>query len=195
MFMVYELEDIVRIPPSLFGQDIKIVAEKELKEKYENTYDDEMGYIFLIKDVEIDPMGKILPNDGASYHRAKFKVYSFKPQINEVIEGEVIEITDFGVFVRIGPLDALLHISQIMNDYIVVDTSQGLIRGKETNRILRVGDTVRARIIAVSPPKGLSIGKVGLTSRQPYLGKMEWIEEEVGIKGKKEEKSSEKSKV
>ena len=107
-------------------------------------------------------------------------MYSFKPLINEVIEGEVIEVTDFGVFVRVGPLDALLHISQIMNDYVVVDVSQGMVRGKETNRVLRVGDIIRARIIAVSPPKGLSVGKIGLTSRQPYLGKIEWIMEETG---------------
>jgi len=180
MFMVYEVEDVVRIPPSMFGEDFAKVAEQELKEKYENTYDEEMGYIFLIKNVKINPLGKILPGDGALYHRATFSVYSFKPLINEVIEGEVIEVTDFGVFVRVGPLDALLHISQIMNDYVVVDVSQGMVRGKETNRVLRVGDIIRARIIAVSPPKGLSVGKIGLTSRQPYLGKIEWIMEETG---------------
>lgn len=179
MFIVYEVEDVVRIPPSMFSEDLRKVAEQKLKEKYENTYDEEMGYIFLVKDVEVSSVGKILPGDGASYHKVKFKVYSFKPLMNEVVEGEVIEITDFGVFVRIGPLDALLHISQIMNDYIVVDASQGVVRGKETNRVLRVGDVIRARVIAVSPPKGLSVGKIGLTSRQPWLGKLEWIEEDI----------------
>ena len=195
MYKIVTFQDVVRIPPALFGQDIQKVAEKELKEKYENTYDDEMGYIFLIRDVKVDPLGKILPSDGASYHRARFKVYSFKPLINEIVEGEVVEVTDFGVFVRIGPLDALLHISQIMNDYIVVDTAQGTVRGKETNRILRIGDIVRARIIAVSPPRGLSIGKIGLTARQPYLGKLEWIEEDIFGKKEKEVAKSEKSKA
>ena len=42
-------------------------------------------------------------------------------------EGEVVEITDFGVFVRIGPTDALLHLSQITDDYLKSDVKQGVI--------------------------------------------------------------------
>ena len=181
MFYAFEVEDAVRIHPSLFGQDIMKVAERVLKERYENTYDGEMGYIILVKVLEVDPLGKLLSGDGSAYHRVRMRVISFKPLVNEIVEGEVTEITDFGVFVRVGPLDALLHISQVMNDYVTVDPTQGMLRGKETGKVLRVGDIVRARIVAVSPPRGLSIGKIGLTTRQPYLGKIEWIKEELGI--------------
>ncbi|MFQ5711204.1 MAG: DNA-directed RNA polymerase [Candidatus Geothermarchaeales archaeon] len=179
MFLVSRVEDTVRIPPNMFGRDLVEVAEIQLREKYENTYDDRMGYVILINKVEVNPLGKILSEDGASYHKAKFDVYSFKPVINEIVEGEIVEIANFGVFVRVGPLDALLHISQIIDDYVSVDTSQGTVIGRETNKILRVGDLVRARTVAVSPPRGASVGKIGLTGRQPFLGKMEWIEEEL----------------
>jgi DNA-directed RNA polymerase subunit E' len=37
----------------------------------------------------------------------------------------------------------------------------------------------RVRIVAVSFPKGRSSGKIGVTARQPMLGKLEWINEEV----------------
>ena len=41
---------------------------------------------------------------------------------------------------------------------------------------------VRGRIIAVSFPRGGSGGKIGITLRQPFLGRIEWIEED--LKGK-----------
>jgi len=48
---------------------------------------------------------------------------------------------------------------------------------------------VRARIIAVSFPRGGSGGKIGVTMRQPFLGKLEWIEEDVKkARGEKEAK-------
>ncbi|MEM4675742.1 MAG: DNA-directed RNA polymerase, partial [Nitrososphaerota archaeon] len=37
--------------------------------------------------------------------------------------------------------------------------------------------SVRARIVAVSLTGGAS-GKIGITTRQPFLGKIEWIKEE-----------------
>ncbi len=183
MFKLFKVEDIVRIPPSMFGQDLVQVAEAQLREKYESTYDDEIGYIIFVSGVEVESTGKVLSGDGASYHKVNFDLVSFKPIVNEIIEGEVIEIASFGVFVRVGPLDALLHVSQIMDEFVSVDASQGVVIGKETNRVLRVGDEVRVRIVAVSPPKGVSVGKVGLTCRQPFLGKLEWIEGEVAKRG------------
>ncbi|MEM4649812.1 MAG: DNA-directed RNA polymerase, partial [Candidatus Bathyarchaeia archaeon] len=55
----------------------------------------------------------------------------------------------------------------------------GELIGKETHRKLAKGDLVRVRIIAVSFPRGGSGGKIGVTMRQPFLGKLEWIKEDV----------------
>ena len=96
---------------------------------------------------------------------------------------EVVEVEDFGAFVRIGPIDALLHVSQIIDDFISYDEKQGVLIAKETGRTLRQGDIVRARITVVSFAKEGSSGKIGMTMRQPFLGKMDWIVEDVN-KGK-----------
>jgi DNA-directed RNA polymerase subunit E'/Rpb7 len=60
---------------------------------------------------------------------------------------------------------------------------------------LEVNDIVRAKIIAVSLGGGRS-GKLGLSMRSPYLGKNDWIEEDIEAyyerkegKGEKEEES------
>jgi DNA-directed RNA polymerase subunit E' len=40
------------------------------------------------------------------------------------------------------------------------------------------GDQVRVRITAVSLGRAGSSGKIGVTARQPFLGKLEWLESE-----------------
>ena len=126
--------------------------------------------------MEVSPTGKIIPGDGATFHKVNFSLLTFYPKIQEIVEGEIVEIADFGAFVRIGPIDALLHVSQLMDDFISYDEKQGVLLGKETRRKLMSGDQVRVRITAVSLGKAGSSGKIGVTGRQPFLGKLEWIE-------------------
>lgn len=179
MFKLFSVEDTVRIPPEKFGKPLDDVAIEQIKIRYENMVDEELGYVILVVDVKIDPVGKVLPGDGSTYHKSAFQLLTFYPQMHEVVEGEVIEITDFGAFARIGAEDALLHISQVMDDFITYDERHGVLVGKESQRKLAKGDLVRGRVIAVSFPKGGVGGKIGITMRQPFLGKLEWIEEDV----------------
>jgi len=141
--------------------------------------DEELGYVIAVADVKVSPVGKIIPGDGAAYHKVSFSLLTFYPKIQEVMEGEVVEIADFGAFVRIGPIDALLHVSQLMDDFISYDEKQGVLIGKETRRKLTSGDQVRVRITAVSLGKAGGSGKIGVTARQPFLGKLQWIKQEV----------------
>ncbi len=179
MFKLVTLEDTIRIPPNRFWEPIDEVTLEQLKSRYEGMLDEELGYIIAVVDVNVDPVGKIVLGDGGTYNRVVFTLLTFKPEIQEVIEGEVVEVADFGAFVRLGPIDALLHISQLMDDYISYDKKQGILMGKQTGRKLQVGDVVRVRVTAVSFKRGGGFGKVGVTARQPFLGKLEWIEEEV----------------
>jgi len=184
MFKLVALEDTIRIPPEKFGKPIEIVGYEQLKMKYEGMVDEELGYVIAVADVQVSPVGKIIPGDGATYHKVVFSILTFRPRVQEVIEGEVVEIADFGAFVRVGPVDALLHVSQLMDDYISYDEKQGVLMGKGTRRKLTTGDHVRVRVTAVSFGRGGGSGKIGVTARQPLLGKIEWIKEDVEkIKG------------
>jgi DNA-directed RNA polymerase subunit E' len=179
MFKLLLLEDTIRIPPEKFGEPLEQAGHEQLKVKYEGLVDEELGYVIAVADIKVNPTGKIIPGDGATYHRVSFSLLTFFPKIQEIVEGEVVEIADFGAFVRVGPIDALLHVSQLMDDFISYDEKQGVLMGKETKRKLSTGDQVRARITAVSLARGGGSGKIGITARQPFLGKLEWIREEV----------------
>ena len=122
--------------------------------------------------------GIIIPGNANTFHEVEFTILSFKPVISEVVEGEVVEIVDFGSFIRLGPLDGLVHVSQICDDYISYEQVGNRFIGKETGKILEVNDIVRAKIIAVSLGTGRS-GKLGLTMRQKFLGKEDWIEQDI----------------
>ncbi len=179
MFKLIELQDTIRIPPETFGNPLEQVGRDQVKAKYEGVVDEELGYVIAVTRVEVSPIGKIIPGDGATFHKVAFSLLTFYPVIQEVVEGDVVEIADFGAFVRIGPVDALLHVSQLMDDYISYDEKQGVLLGKETKRKLAAGDQVRVRITAVSLGRAGSSGKIGVTARQPFLGKLEWIRQDV----------------
>jgi DNA-directed RNA polymerase subunit E' len=195
MFKLITLEDTIRIPPDKFGNPLTVVGHEQLKMKYEGMVDEDLGYVVAVTQIQVNSVGKIIPGDGATYHKVKFSLLTFLPKLQEIVEGEVVEIADFGAFVRIGPLDALLHVSQLLDDFISYDEKQGVLLGKETRRKLASGDHVRVRITAVSLGRGGSSGKIGVTARQPFLGKLDWIKEDLKpAKGEVEEQEKEKGK-
>lgn len=179
MFYIVSLTDIVRIPPSRLTNSLRNTAIGILKEKYESMISAELGYVIMIIDANADSIGKLVTGDGATYHKVTFKALTFFPKIQEIVEGEIIEITDFGAFVRIGPTDALLHLSQITDDYLKSDVKQGVIVANQSAKSLKIGSKIRARVTAISLGKGSAMGKIGITCRQPFLGALEWIEEEI----------------
>lgn len=183
LFSISTLQDVVRIPPSLFGTTLKKAAVNILKSKYESMINADLGYIIMIMDAKVEPMGKMIAGDGGTYHKVEFDALTFYPKLQEIVQGELVDITDFGAFVRIGPTDALLHLSQVMDDYLKSDVQAGVILANQSGRTLKVGSTIRTRITAVSLGKAASMGKIGITCRQPFLGADEWIEEEIKKSG------------
>lgn len=186
MYLVSKIEDTVRIPPDRFEEPLEDVTIELLNDSYVGTIDKKLGLMVTVKEIEDIGIGKVIMGDGAAYHNVTFTALSFKPELHEVIEGEVIEITEFGAFIRIGPMDGLVHVSQVTDDYINYDGKRGALLGKESKKSLEEGNKVRARIVALSlKGKSSKETKIGLTMRQPGLGRFEWIEEEKNKKAKK----------
>jgi len=195
LFSVSTLVDIVRIPPSLFGTTLKKAAENILKSKYESMINQDLGYIIMIMGAKVNPLGKMIPGDGGTFHRVEFQALTFYPKLQEIVNGELVDITDFGAFVRIGPTDALLHLSQVMDDYLKSDVASGMIVANQSGKTLKVGSTIRARITAVSLGKAASMGKIGITCRQPFLGADDWIADEIKNNSDGDESTEKKSSV
>ncbi len=179
MYLISKIEDTVRVPPTLFDEPLEEIAFELLNENYVGMIDKKLGLMVTVKEIEEIGIGRVIMGDGASYHNVTFTALFFKPDLQEIVEGEVIEITEFGAFVRMGPMDGLVHVSQVTDDYINYDSKRGALLGKESKKTLEEGDKVRARIVALSlKGKSSKETKIGLTMRQPGLGRPEWIEKE-----------------
>src|ERR687898_1792649 len=179
MFAIIHMDDVVRIPPNMMKKSLNETTMEILKEKYESMINPELGYVIMIIDAKTNRVGKLVSGDGATFHKVSFKALTFYPKLQEIVEGEIVEITDFGAFVRIGPTDALLHLSQITDDFLKSDVKQGIILANQSSRSIKIGSRLRRRITAVSLGKGAAMGKIGITCRQPFLGALEWIEQDV----------------
>tara|TARA_Y100000310_G_scaffold127024_1_gene126038 strand:- start:7130 stop:7729 length:600 start_codon:yes stop_codon:yes gene_type:complete len=186
MFYLTEVEDYVRVEPKLFGLPTVDAVSQQLKDIYSNHYDKEIGKVISVIEVMEIKEGVIIPGDGAAYHNSKFKLVTWKPELNEIVYGKIAEITSFGAFIDTGSIKGMIHISQTMDDYVSFSKTNTLL-GKSSKKTLKQGDLCLARIVAISH-KGKD-PKVGLTMRQPGLGKLEWIKEEK-IKKEKDIKKS-----
>ena len=173
------IEGTVRIPPYRFDDPLEDVAIETLNEEYIGQLDKKLGLMVGAFNIEKIGEGVLIMGDGAAYHNVVFNAIFFKPEQQEIVEGEVNDITEFGAFVKIGPMEGLVHVSQVTDDYINYDLKNSSLIGNESKKILSEGDKIRARIVTLSL-KGKSIkeSKIGLTMRQPNLGKFEWIEAE-----------------
>ncbi|MBR9707711.1 MAG: DNA-directed RNA polymerase [Candidatus Diapherotrites archaeon] len=183
MYAVYSIVDTIGVPPAKFSGSVSESITNILREKYEGLIDTDVGAIVSIDNIRDVGPGMILPMDGSAYHKVKFDALTYKPELKEIVNAEVTELTAFGAFVRLGPLDGLLHVSQIMSEFISFDPKTPAFQGKDSNKILKQGDFVRARIVTSSLKSTVADTKIALTMRQPFLGKFEWIDEEK--KGKK----------
>ena len=135
--------------------------------------------------------GIIIPGDGAAFYKSKFQILSWKPELHEFVYGTISEIANFGAFMEIGPARGMIHISQTMDDYVSLSKT-GTLSGKASKRSLAKGDNCVARIVAISY-RGEE-PKIGLTMRQPGLGKIEWLKEEKKKKVSSEKKETKKAK-
>jgi len=175
MFYITDVQDHIRVEPKLFGLPTQEAVENQLKETYADYYDKELGKVVAVIEVLEVGEGIIIPGDGAAYYKSKFKLLIWKPELQELVFGVISEITSFGAFIEMGVMRGMIHISQTMDDYVSFSKANSLL-GKVTKRNLKQGDLCLARVVAISH-KGEE-AKIGLTMRQPGLGKLEWIKED-----------------
>jgi len=197
MYYLITAEEFVRVPPERLGDKIEDVIfselEKELSEKVIEIDNEHKGSIVAIEKIESIGEGRMIQDDGGVYFNVKFTGIADVPVNLEFVKGFVKSIRDYGVFVDLGTFDGLCHISQIFDDYCDYDFKNQMIIGKTTGKKLMTGNEVKARIITISWKDNIYTTKIGLTMRQPYLGRDEWIEVDEKKKEKKDE-SKEKQK-
>ncbi|QGU96084.1 30S ribosomal protein S1 [Clostridium bovifaecis] len=103
----------------------EVVKEGDKVEVYVIDFDKDKGRISLgLKDIQGDPW-----NNVARKHKA-----------NDILDGTVVRLLDFGAFVEIEPgVEGLVHVTQITDENIT-----------KPSQILKVGDRVKVKILEVN---------------------------------------------
>ncbi|MGB9987220.1 DNA-directed RNA polymerase [Salarchaeum japonicum] len=178
MYKRARLTDTIEVPPEHLADVTPDLVKRLLQDKLEGRMDEDLGSIVTVTDVHDIGDGAVLPNRPGVYYEAEFDALAFDPEMQEVIDGEIVEVVNFGAFVGIGPVDGLLHVSQISDEYLAYDEENQQLASRESNQVLGVGDSVRARIVTKSiDERNPRESKIGLTAKQPGLGKHGWLQE------------------
>mgnify|MGYP000182790229 FL=1 len=179
MYKRVTLRDTVEVPPEHLAEVTPDLVKALLQDKLEGRVDEDVGSVVSVIEVHDIGDGAVLPNKPGVYYEAEFDALTFDPQMQEVVDGEVVEVVSFGAFVGIGPVDGLLHVSQISDEYLAFDGENQQLASRESNRSIGTGDPVRARIVTKSiDERNPRDSQIGLTAKQVGLGEHDWLEQE-----------------
>ncbi|PSQ25098.1 DNA-directed RNA polymerase [Halobacteriales archaeon QS_8_65_32] len=179
MYKRVRLRDTVEVPPRDLADVSPELVKRRLQDELEGRMDEEVGSVVSVVEVHEVGDGAVLPNRPGVYYEVEFDAVTFDPEMQEVVNGEVVEVVNFGAFVGIGPVDGLLHVSQISDEYLAFDEENQRLASRESNRALGVGDSVRARIVTKSiDERNPRDSKIGLTAKQVGLGRLAWLRED-----------------
>jgi DNA-directed RNA polymerase subunit E' len=179
MYKRVRLRDTVEVPPEHLADVTPERVKRLLQDKLEGRMDEEVGSVVSISEVHDIGDGTVLPSRPGVYYQAEFDAVTFDPQMQEVVDGTVVEVVEFGAFVGLGPVDGLLHVSQISDEYLAYDGENQQLASTESNATLGTEDAVRVRVVTKSvDERNPRDSKIGLTAKQPGLGKHGWLEQE-----------------
>lgn len=179
MYKRVKLKDTIEVPPGDLDNVTPALVQRLLQDKLEGRMDEEVGSVVSVVEVHDVGEGAVLPNRPGVYYEAEFEAVTFDPDMQEVVDGTIVEVVQFGAFVGIGPVDGLLHVSQISDEYLSYDGENQMLASTESNRTLGVDDAVRSRIVTKSiDERNPRDSKIGLTAKQVGLGKHGWLEAE-----------------
>ena len=156
-------EDLKSVREKLNGADLKEIIEKTGLDK---TVKD--VYEALIKD-------RRDPRDDFDKPLLREDVLSIEDlKVGMELEGTVRNVTKFGAFVDIGlKNDAMIHLSQISDEYITDPT-----------KVLSIGQIIKVRVLDIDLPRQ----RVGLTRKNPnYVKPKKVVKKKFDDKKRKEE--------
>lgn len=174
LFHIATVSEKLRLDPGYFSMPVEQGLLQVAKARLEQMIIKDLGIVLSVFEAKPKSDGLVIHGDPAAYYQCEVKMLTYLPEINEIVEGEIIELMEFGAFQNLGPLDGLIHLSQITDDFMSFNKKIGAIVGKEKNKMLKKGDHVYSKVATISLKKSVNDSKIGLTMKAMGLGKDEW---------------------
>ena len=190
MFYLVDVRERVGVGAQRIKENIQESIEESIDAKH--TREENGVFLGVTEIKKVGESGDILPERPEIYFDVEYMVLFFQPQPNEIIQGMVVDVAEFGPFVRIGPVDALAHISQITTEKMTYNPQQDVIANKDNKLVIQTGDQLIAAVAnsTIAPDRM----RVNLTMRQDGLGLLKWLVKEK-VKKKTEAKEEKEPKA
>ena len=102
MFILVTRQDIIPVPPHLFGEDLDVVVRYLIDQKYANQVLLNIGLCICLYNVISIEEALIHPGEGDAFTKVKFRLVVFGPFIGQVLEGRVVRQDRNGMQISIG---------------------------------------------------------------------------------------------
>ena len=79
------------------------------------------------------------------------KCYFMQDKIGQVFNGTISSVTGFGLFVDLDDIyiEALVHVTELGNDYYSYDKNKHAMIGERSKKIYRLGDRIKVKVMRV----------------------------------------------
>ena len=188
MFYILDVEEKVGIG----AQNLKKNIKESIEEQLEDLHLKENNGVFLgvVEIKKVGEAGEILPERPYIYFDVSYRALFFQPVVNEIVESYITDVAEFGPFIRLGPIEALIHISQISSEKLSYNPEQDVIASKDNKIVIKKGEKVRAMVVNASISEERT--RVNLTMKQEGLGLVRMVDKKKTAK--KATKKGEKEK-
>jgi len=174
MFYLINVREKVGVEAQRLKEDIHQSISESIEAKHTR---EENGFFLGVTEIKkVGESGDILPERPEIYFDVDYTALFFQPLQGEIVFGTVADVAEFGPFVRIGPLDALAHISQITAEKMTYNPQQDVISSKDGKIVIQTGDQLIAMVANSTISKERM--RVNLTMKQDGLGLLKWLTKE-----------------
>lgn len=180
MFIITELEDLVKIQPWKFQRDTNDIIKSTLNRKFSNKVLHNVGLCVSLFDIIKVNEFFLLAGDGATQTKIRFNLIVFRPFIDEILVGKVRGSSrSEGIRVSLGFFDNVLILPQSMPHPSRFDDDEQLWVWQYDNEdgandmIIDIGQDIRFKVIEekfidISPKVSQSGSEAQQSSNSPY---------------------------
>jgi ribonuclease R len=135
-----------------------LIVHRLLKEYHDsktiNKTDEKIRYLNKVCDKSNSKERIALEAERESIKQKQIEYINKK--IGEEFNGVISGVMSFGIFVELIEtlVEGLVHIKELDDDYYIYDEKTYTLVGRDTERVLRLGDAVRIKVARVNPEEG-----------------------------------------
>lgn len=167
MFFLVSLEKDISLHPKYFSGDLKDTILQKLIRQEEGKTSVRYGYIVSIIKIINVGKGKI-DETGFATFTISFQAISFRPFKNEVIDAQVTNVTQVGIFANVGPFGLFISQHQLSEDMKFEPDSKSYISIENPSAKIETGRDIRVKIIGIAFEDNQLYGTA--TMKHDFLG-------------------------